>query len=75
MLRSAFVARSAALPLTLIDVAVPRNVADDVAGLAGVTVLGIDDLRERVRQHLAERCREIPNAESIIDDILNASHD
>jgi glutamyl-tRNA reductase len=70
MLRSAFAARSDDRPLTVIDIAVPRNVAADVATLPGVTVLDIDDLRRRVRSHLEERCREIPRAESIIDEVL-----
>jgi glutamyl-tRNA reductase len=75
LLRSAFAARSDDRPLTLIDIAVPRNVAADVAALPGVTLLDIDDLRRRVRSHLAERRREIPRAESIIDEVLRERFD
>lgn len=56
--------------LLLIDIAVPRNVAGDARGVPGVELLGIDDLRLRVRTHLEERRGEIPRAEEIIDEVV-----
>lgn len=71
MLRPALASRPAGRSLLLIDIAVPRNIAADAGDLADVTLLGIDDLRRRVRAHLEERCAEIPRAESIIDEVLH----
>jgi glutamyl-tRNA reductase len=58
-------ARSAARPLLIVDIAVPRDVHHSVAELPNVTVLDLDDLRDwadRGRSHRlgeAERVREI----------------
>jgi glutamyl-tRNA reductase len=60
------------LPLFVIDIAVPCNVAADVHGTAGVEVIGIDDLRTRVSAHLDERKAEVPRVEAIIDEELAA---
>ena len=46
-------------PLLLVDIAVPRNVAPDVAELSGVTVLDLDDLNA-----WAERGRDLRRAEA-----------
>jgi glutamyl-tRNA reductase len=56
--------------LLLIDIAVPCNVAEDVHGMAGVEVVGIDDLRTRVSAHLDDRRAEVPRVETIIEEEL-----
>lgn len=56
--------------LLLVDIAVPRNVADDVTAMDGVSLIGIDDLRREVCVHLDERRGEIPKAEAIIEEVL-----
>jgi glutamyl-tRNA reductase len=53
-------------PLLLIDLAVPRDVDPAVAGLAGVEVYTIDDLRPVVAGTLAQRSAELPAAYSIV---------
>jgi glutamyl-tRNA reductase len=56
-------------PLLIVDIAVPRNVAADVAALAGVTLLDLDDLRDwaargiELRSHEAEHVRIIVGEE------------
>jgi glutamyl-tRNA reductase len=58
-------------PLDIIDIAVPRNVADDVRTVPGVRLAGIDDLRDRIAAHLGERRDEVPLVESIIDEVVD----
>ena len=53
-------------PLLLIDLAVPRDVDPAVAGLAGVEVWTIDDLRPVVERTLAQRSAELPAAYSVV---------
>ena len=53
-------------PLLLIDLAVPRDVADDVRALPGVSVLGVDDLRGVVDATLARRGELLGAAEVIV---------
>ncbi len=56
-------------PLLVVDIAVPRSVARTVAGLDGVTVLDLDDLRDwadrgrALRAGEADRVREIVGEE------------
>jgi glutamyl-tRNA reductase len=57
-------------PLLLVDIALPRNIAEDVRGLPGVTLSGIDDLRSRLSAHLDERRDEIPRVEAVIEEVL-----
>jgi glutamyl-tRNA reductase len=54
-------------PLLIVDVAVPRDVDPSVAGLDGVTLLDMDDLRVFAEQGLEGRRREIARVEEIID--------
>lgn len=54
--------------LLIVDVAVPRDVASDVAGVPGVTLLDMDDLRAFAAEGLAGRRREIDRVQGIIDD-------
>jgi glutamyl-tRNA reductase len=53
-------------PLLIIDIAVPRDVEPAVAGIAGISLHDIDDLKSRVDSHLAHRQAEIPKAEQIV---------
>jgi glutamyl-tRNA reductase len=46
MVRAARGSRAAARPLVLLDLAMPRDVDPAVAGLPGVHVIGLDDLRD-----------------------------
>jgi glutamyl-tRNA reductase len=53
-------------PLLLIDLAVPRDVEPAVAGLAGVELYTVDDLRRVVDQTLMQRSGELPAAYSVV---------
>ena len=55
-------------PLFLLDIAVPRDVHPDVAGLDDTYLFGLDDLDEIVQTNLAARRKEIPHADRIIDE-------
>jgi glutamyl-tRNA reductase len=54
--------------LLIIDVAVPRDVDPAAAGLPGVTLLDMDDLRAFADAGIAERRREATRARDIVDD-------
>jgi glutamyl-tRNA reductase len=53
-------------PLVIIDMAVPRDVAPAVAGLPGVHLFDIDDLKGSLDEALAARQRETPKVETIV---------
>ena len=53
-----------------VDLAVPRGVASDVAGLDGVTLLNIEDVAAYVASRLDERRREVPAVERIVTEEL-----
>lgn len=53
-------------PLMLIDLAVPRDVDPAVAGLPGVELYTVDDLRPVVDRTLAQRRAELPAAYSVV---------
>ena len=55
-------------PLLIVDIAVPRDVAADVADVAGVTLLDMDDLRAFADEGLAGRRREIERVQRIVDE-------
>lgn len=55
-------------PLLIVDVAVPRDVDPAAAGLAGVTLLDMDDLRAFAESGVAERRREVSRVEAIVED-------
>ncbi len=59
-------ARRPQRPLTLIDLAVPRNVAPDVKKLANVSAFDMDDLQTFARQSPASSPVEIARAEAIL---------
>ncbi|MBU1698758.1 MAG: glutamyl-tRNA reductase [Candidatus Eisenbacteria bacterium] len=66
MVRSALPHRKGK-PLFILDIAVPRDVHDDVAGLRGVYLFGLGDLEEIVQFNLAARRKELPKADKIIE--------
>ena len=53
-------------PLCLLDIAVPRDVAAEVAQLAEVYLFGLDDLDGIVQANLEARREELPRAEKIL---------
>jgi glutamyl-tRNA reductase len=53
-------------PLLLIDLSIPRNVEPEVAGLAGVTLLDLDELHPPLAQAEALRRAAVPQAERIV---------
>lgn len=57
-----------ARPLVLIDIAVPRDIAPEVAGLSGVSLFDLDSLNANLEQSLAKRQREVPRVQAILDE-------
>jgi len=57
-------------PLLVVDIAVPRDVDPEVAGVPGVTLLDMDDLRRFAAAGVAERRREVSAVEAILNDEL-----
>ncbi|MBN1452370.1 MAG: glutamyl-tRNA reductase [Anaerolineales bacterium] len=55
-------------PLTLVDIAVPRDVDPDVAQIPDVHLYDIDNLNVHLEQSLAERASEVPCVEAILDE-------
>lgn len=53
-------------PLLLVDIAVPRDVAPDVAEMPGVTVLDLDDLAAWADRGRIQRLGEVPAVRAII---------
>jgi glutamyl-tRNA reductase len=57
-------------PLLIVDVAVPRDIAPDIAALPGVTVFDIDDLHRVVDSWTEQRATELDDARAIVEDEL-----
>ncbi len=57
--------------LLLIDVSVPRNIADDVSQVTGVEVETMDSLQSIAMENVARRTAEISEAEHIIGEELS----
>jgi glutamyl-tRNA reductase len=55
-------------PLLVIDIAVPRNVAADVAECPGVTLLDLDDLRDWAAKGIEHRAHEAVHVRSIVQE-------
>ncbi|HEX6814461.1 MAG TPA: glutamyl-tRNA reductase [Gemmatimonadaceae bacterium] len=53
-------------PLCILDIALPRDVADDVGTLDNVFLYDLDDLRSVVATNLERRRQDLPTAESVI---------
>ena len=54
-------------PLFLIDIAVPRDVAEDAGKVSGVFLYDIDDLKTVAEANLRERKKEASAAEAIVE--------
>jgi len=63
---TAIMARRPGRPLHFIDIAVPRDIAPDVAQVPDVRVTTVDDLPALDGEERHERAREVPAAEAII---------
>jgi glutamyl-tRNA reductase len=61
-----FLARRKNRPMFFIDIAVPRDVAPEMAKLDGIFAYDIDDLQQAVSTHVADRHHEAELAEAII---------
>ena len=59
-------------PLFIIDIAVPRDVEASVAGIGGVFLYDLDDLKAVAEANLRERMKEAAAAESLIDREVDA---
>jgi len=53
-------------PLLMVDLAVPRNIAQEVNTLLGVHLYGIDDLQTLVEENRKKRAQSVLEAEQII---------
>jgi glutamyl-tRNA reductase len=58
-------------PLVLIDIAVPRDIDPDAAGIRGVQLYDIDTLNARLEHSLAERMSEVPQVKIILEEELS----
>ena len=59
-------------PLVLVDLAVPADVEREVAGVDGVSLYDVDDLRAGLDEALASRLREVPRVEEIVEEEVAA---
>ena len=56
-------------PLLILDLSIPKNVADDVGEMDHVTVIHLDHLSQMTDETLVRRKQFIPQAERIIEEI------
>lgn len=56
-------------PLLILDLSIPKNVHENVADLAGVTLIHMDNLSVMTDETLERRKQYIPAAEAIIEDM------
>jgi glutamyl-tRNA reductase len=61
-------------PLTLIDLAVPRDIEPAVATVPAVTLYDVDDLRTVVDNALVARQAELPQVKAIIAELVDEWH-
>jgi glutamyl-tRNA reductase len=57
-------------PMLFLDLAVPRDIASDVAEVYNVYSYSIDDLEEVAKENRGRRAREVPVAEKIVEEEL-----
>jgi glutamyl-tRNA reductase len=57
-------------PMLFLDLAVPRDIAPDVAEVYNVFSYSIDDLEEVANENRARRAKEVPVAEKIVEEEL-----
>ena len=65
-------ARRGTRPLVLVDLAVPADVARDVADVDGGKLFDVDDLRAGLDETMASRLREVPRVEEIVEQEVEA---
>lgn len=71
LLRAAdFAQHPAGRSLTLVDLAVPRNVSEDCDAIAGLRRHDVDDLQQIVESHRIQRQREASRVEELLDQEL-----
>ena len=58
-------------PMFLLDLAVPRDIDPEVAGIYNVYAYGLSDLEGLAEENRRRRGREIPQAEAILEEELN----
>ena len=56
-------------PLLILDLSIPKNVADNVSDLENVTTIHLDHLSQMTDETLERRKQFIPNAEVIIEEV------
>lgn len=61
-------------PMFLIDIAMPRDIAPSVNTLDNIYLYDIDDLKEVVEEHIAERRKEAVRARAIVDEETRSFH-
>jgi glutamyl-tRNA reductase len=61
-------------PMFLVDLAVPRDIAPEVAGMEEVFLYNLDDLRGIVQENLARRQDAVAKAERLVNDEVAAWH-
>jgi glutamyl-tRNA reductase len=59
-------------PLVIVDLAVPADVERDAAGIEGVSLFDVDDLRAGLDEAMATRLREVPKVEEILEEEAEA---
>jgi len=57
-------------PMFLLDLAVPRDIEDSVSDVYNVFLHGVNDLEETAQENRLRRAREIPRAETIVEEEL-----
>ena len=58
-------------PIFFLDLAVPRDVEADVADVYNVFLHGVNDLEEVAAENRRRRAREVPRAESVLEEELS----
>jgi glutamyl-tRNA reductase len=53
-------------PVFVLDLAVPRDVAEDAAELDGLFLYNVDDLEQVIAEHAEERSRELERCQAIV---------
>lgn len=54
-------------PLTIMDLAVPRDVEEDAGEISGVSLHPLDSVRARVDRAVTQRTTEVPHVEDIVE--------
>ncbi|HZU41705.1 MAG TPA: glutamyl-tRNA reductase [Terriglobales bacterium] len=70
----AFLTRRKNRPMFFIDIAVPRDVDEQMNKLDGIFVYDIDDLQSAVTAHVSDRQKEAQRAEAIIEAEVERFH-